>query len=106
MRRSKLKNSQLLELQSTLQDEIQLRHQITSELTEERQNSQRLEMEVIELRQKLSEMVVHEDEHASSGGARSNSPVQSFSSSLDVNSKAPQILPINDPSYTGSRLYR
>ena len=58
-------------------------------------------MEVIELRQKLSEMIVHEEqEHASSGGARSNSPVQSFSSSLDA--KAPQILPINDPSYTGS----
>ena len=57
-------------------------------------------MEVIELRQKLSEMIVHEEqEHASSGGARSNSPVQSFSSSLDA--KAPQILPINDPSYTG-----
>ena len=100
MRRHKIKNSQLLELQSTLQDEIQLRHEITSQLTAEQQNNQRLEMENIELKQKLSELMIEDPTQSASSGARSNSPVPSFHSSTELPSrsaKAPQILSMNDP---------
>ena len=102
MRRHKIKNSQLLELQSTLQDEIQLRHQITSELTEEQQTSQRLEMENIELKQKLVELMMSEElkyEHQTTVSSH-NSPAPSLShSSIELNkTRTPQILSINDPS--------
>ena len=40
LRKNKVKNQQILELQSTLQEEIQLRHQINTDLTMERQNNQ------------------------------------------------------------------
>ena len=93
MRRHKVKNSQLLELQSTLQDEIQLRHQITGELTEERQNSQRLEMENDELKQKLAEFMANgnyddQNKYDMSSGGRSASPVNSLGhSSLELRVK-------------------
>ena len=78
LRKNKVKNQQILELQSTLQEEIQLRHQINTDLTMERQNNQdrilkmlifvrlepqykiqikRLEHENIELKAKIQELL-------------------------------------------------
>ena len=114
LRKNKEKKQQLLELQSTLQEEIQLRHQISSDLTLERQNNQRLEHENTELRVKLQELLdiqtAHEqnpvrnhhsiEERASSG--RSGSPAPSLSHSNEARStyicSKPQILSMNDPS--------
>ena len=78
LRKNKVKNQQILELQSTLQEEIQLRHQINTDLTMERQNNEdrilkmlifvrlepqykiqikRLEHENIELKAKIQELL-------------------------------------------------